>query len=317
MNYFRGNPSQYKGIIFTDFDGTLFNKDRYITDKNYESLLKARALGFLTVIDTGRSLFSFRRVAEKLSKPIYEYFDYLIFSSGAGIIKCSKKLLGNATSISANELIESSNLEKDIAEKASLIFFNEGIDFMIHQKVPENHRFVYIKSNGNLNPDYYRRLKIYRDFANSLKIAKYESETNAIRHICNTGVSQLVGVVSTRAGRGAEDYHQKLYEYFKKKIDGTMILRTTSPIDKKSLWIEVFSKNVSKAKAAQRLALNFHLTAKESLAIGNDFNDEDMLAWASTGRVVDNSPKELKERFSSCGKAEENGVSNAILDFIN
>ena len=302
MNYSEAE-NRPRGIILTDFDGTLFNRERYITDENYSALKEAREAGYITAIDTGRSLYSFKRVAKQLSRPIGDYFDYLIFSSGAGIIKFSD-----------DSLFEADNLSPPEANEAAALLFKQGIDFMIQREVPDNHFFVYVKSNGAINPDFYRRINIYQDFARPLDPADGDSELERIEQVCFEGVSQLVAVIPPSGGDD-DKYAAELMEYLRHRLADYTIIRTTSPIDHRSLWIEVFNCDVSKSKTAARLTEKFGLDASSALAIGNDFNDEDMLRWAGTSRTVDEAPPQLKNCFCSAGRAVDSAVAAAIREF--
>ncbi|MDC7125636.1 MAG: HAD family hydrolase [Spirochaetales bacterium] len=318
MKYFDSlKKKDIKGIIFTDFDGTLFNRKRYISQNNYDVLQKARDAGFLTVIATGRSLYSFRRVAKSLEHPIEDFFDFLIFSSGSGIIRSFEGIRGFEKTIKPDDIIDSRTLSNTDSSQAAEILFMDGIDFMIHQPVPDNHHFIHIKSNGSLNPDYYRRIRIYEEFASPLSLSEDDSEIDKIKTICNQGVSQMVAVIPPQEGKDSDDYYNKLHEYLCQKIDNCSVIRTTSPVDHKSLWIEVFPSDVSKSQAANRLASKLDVKKENCLAIGNDFNDEDMLEWAGTGRTVDEAHEKLKQRFPSAGKSEDGAVAVAIEEFIN
>lgn len=299
-----------RGIIFTDFDGTLYDREQLIHPENLSALKSARTEGFITSINTGRSLYSFRRVMKKLNLSLSDYFDYLIFSSGAGIIKFSD-----------GSLIEAENLQPEPAFEASKLFFKHGIDFMIQKDVPDNHRFIYIKSNGAVNPDYYRRIAIYKDFAQPLRSGFTEeekedenSDLDLIKAACHSGVSQLVAVIPPSAGDDGE-YAVKLTAFLRKRLSGCTVIRTTSPIDHKSLWVEIFSPEVSKAKTAARLAECLGLSAAEALAVGNDFNDEDMLQWAGTARTVDEAPAALRQLHPSAGSCTRGAVANAVREY--
>ncbi len=317
MNYSESKtPDRHRGIIFTDFDGTLFNDQRYITDSNYKALKHARELGFITSIATGRSLFSFRRVAETLDRPIYEYFDYLIFSSGAGVVRSFEGIMGFGTDITENDIIEKEELSPPDASEAAKLLYSQGIDFMLHKPVPDNHHFTYIKANSVLNPDFYRRIKIYPDYAEALDAGDGDDVPEQIEAACLEGVSQLVAVVPPAENIDAGKYAAELTEFLRLKLEQCSVVRTTSPIDRQSLWIEIFSPEVSKSKAAARLADRLGVSSSDCIAVGNDFNDEDLLRWAGTARTVDEAPELLRNQYRTAGRAEDGAVASAILEFI-
>ncbi|HAK47479.1 MAG TPA: hypothetical protein DCO79_16360 [Spirochaeta sp.] len=306
-----------RGIIFTDFDGTLFNSERFVTEENFKTLETAREAGYITAIATGRSLFSFRRVADSLDTPIEDYFDYLIFSSGAGVIRSYPGIRGFKTEVTVEDLIEAEGLSPSVAFDAAGLLFRRGIDFMIQKLVPDNHHFVHVKSNGAVNPDYYRRIRIYSGFTEALESADGDSELDQIEKACFKGVSQLVAVVPPGGNTDIDaKYTNELIEYLRHRLSDCSIIRTTSPIDHSSLWIEVFNPEVSKSKTADRLTRSLGLSSENALAVGNDFNDEDMLHWAGTGRTVDEAPEKMRMAHPSAGRAIDSAVASAIQSFI-
>ncbi|GIS90911.1 MAG: hypothetical protein CM1200mP20_09520 [Pseudomonadota bacterium] len=54
---------------------------------------------------------------------------------------------------------------------------------------------------------------------------------------------------------------------------------------------------VSKSSAAAWICRENHLDADSALAVGNDYNDLDLLHWATHARVVANAPAELTDCF--------------------
>jgi len=52
------------------------------------------------------------------------------------------------------------------------------------------------------------------------------------------------------------------------------------------------------------------------LALGNDFNDEAMLSWAGMGRVVENAPQALKDRFTVLPPAGQGGFTAAAKEIL-
>ena len=115
-----------KGMVVTDLDGTLFQKDHRISERNYQTLLDLGNRGIVRVIATGRHLVSARKVLS-LDFPI----DFLLFSSGAGILAWPEQRLLFSASMNREEV----SLAFDALSRRSL-------DFMVHRPVPENHHFL-------------------------------------------------------------------------------------------------------------------------------------------------------------------------------
>lgn len=264
----------YKQLV-TDLDGTLTVKKGIVGKTNIETLDKLGKKNITRIIATGRSYYS----AKKVLTPDFP-IDYLIFSSGAGVINWKTK-----------KLIAKHNIKKEKVSKAVDILKKEYTDFMIHFPVPENHNFYYHQTNRS-NPDFERRINLYSKFAEQLDGQELKE------------AAQLLAVIHNET--------EKEFEKIKEQIDFLNIIRTTSPLDDSTVWMELFPADVSKSQTAQRLADNLGINRKEIIAIGNDYNDEDLLDWAGKSYVVGNAPEIFKEKYSSCKPNYENGFTSIV-----
>jgi len=89
------------------------------------------------------------------------------------------------------------------------------------------------------------------------------------------------------------------------------IIQTTSPLDGKSTWIEIFPTTVSKSQTAAWLAETLGIDRKAIVSVGNDYNDLDLLEWSPSSYVMDNAPADLKDRFTAVASNNEGGVAEA------
>jgi HAD superfamily hydrolase (TIGR01484 family) len=270
-------------MVVTDLDGTLLHRSGSLGKQDAESLQMLGDRGVLRVIATGRSLYSAYRVLSS-ETPI----DYLVFSSGAGIMEWKSQRIVREHTMEAT----------DVREAAELLL-NMDMEFMIHDPIPENHWFHYF-GTGHNNPDFIRRLNIYRDFATPAIGAEF-----TYRRAC-----QIVAVEPDGGLRSA-------YKDIAKKLKSLTVIRTTSPIDGKSTWIEILPPSVSKSLAAEWLRLEHDIPAQQVLAVGNDYNDLDLLTWAHHRYVVGNAPDELKAQFKSVSTNLENGFSDAVSRWLS
>ena len=140
--------NHFHAMVVSDLDGTLLRRDHTVSPTDLQTLVALGNEQVLRVIATGRSLYSARQVLPD-AFPI----EYLIFSSGAGVLDWRAKTLVQKHTLSANEV------ERAVSALKAL-----SADFMIHRPVPDNHYFVYYHS-GRENPDFAKRCEIYRDFA--------------------------------------------------------------------------------------------------------------------------------------------------------
>jgi len=213
--------------------------------------------------------------------------DYLIISSGAGIVDWETK-----------RIVCMYSLLPDEVETAALALMESDADFMIHEPIPNNHFFFY-HSSGKHNPDFYSRIELYRDF----KIARKPGDP-LYREACQLLAVEPWSENGTR------------YGFYAKKLFPLKVIRTTSPIDHRSTWIEIFPSQVSKAEASDTIGRLHSIDRTRVLAIGNDYNDVELLAWAQKGVVVKNAPEDLKSVFDTVRSNNEAGFSEAVELYV-
>jgi Cof subfamily protein (haloacid dehalogenase superfamily) len=266
------------GLFVCDFDGTLLRSDRSFSDADLNILKRLGHLGIIRVIATGRSIYSLNTI-DISQLPV----DFIIFSSGAGI-----------TRHPGGRIIRRVSLESHEVTRAIKILQANHLDFMVHRPIPDNHVFSYIESTSD-NADFKRRIALYCQFAKPL------DET-----IDGFGpATQLLAIVPP-----AENL--PVLEIIRKKLPDFNVIQTTSPLDAKSTWIEIFPANVSKSLAVAWLNSSLGLNSDQTLSIGNDYNDLDLLEWAGTSFVVENAPQDLKERFPVVASHNQSGVAEAV-----
>lgn len=263
-------------MVVSDLDGTILQDGRRISTFDLDTLREIGEKGIIRVIATGRSLYSARAVLQD-DFPV----DYLIFSSGAGIVGWREKRLLMKQSLTPDEV-------KTIVKLLLVL----KCDFMVHDPVPYNHFFTYYTSHRD-NPDFERRRILYSEFATELDIASYR-----YREAC-----QIIAIEPNAYGGSMATRVRQL-------LPGLKVIRTTSPLDRQSVWIEIFPSGVSKASASDWICRKHGINGKRVLGIGNDYNDLDLLSWAHTGILVGDAPEELKSMFVAVG--EKNGFSEAV-----
>jgi hypothetical protein len=59
--------------------------------------------------------------------------------------------------------------------------------------------------------------------------------------------------------------------------------------------LDLLPKGVSKRSALERLANRLGIAQEETMAIGDNWNDEAMLDWAGTGVLMGNATDELRQ----------------------
>ena len=270
-------------MVVTDLDGTLLQNDHSISPRDTETLEMLGKLGVCRVAATGRNLFKVRQVLFENSP-----FDYVILSSGAGIMDWKTQKLIRALSIPADET-------------GKIIHFLIGHqqNFKVSRELPDNHNFAWWES--------YDCPELKRYVAHHQKLGKgvvIDPENPFVS-------SQILMFFPKQSDR---------FDYYKKKIlkafPNLSIIRTTSPIDSSYTWMEIFPKGVSKALGIEKICSITGIARENTLSIGNDFNDLEMLEYTHHSYVVENAPEELKLKYLISLAHHEDGFSHAVNKHI-
>lgn len=273
-------------LFITDFDRTLLRDDKQISAGDLAALEKLRETGVVTAIATGRNLFSFNRAVSKIGLaqgrlPV----DYLIFSTGAGILDMETGTILRRRSIPGPDV-----------EFITRYFDDCGYDYMVHNAIPDTHHFLFRCRNTD-NPDFQRRIDIYQPFSRPMTRSAdlYASST------------QVLVIINGRIGT-------QQFEDMAAALSRFSVIRTTSPLDHRSTWIEVFNSGVSKSRAAAWLAGQLKISQSRVVSVGDDTNDQDLLTWSGKGFIVSNGVAGLTDCTRLSASNNQNGVSQAAVE---
>ena len=242
------------------------------------------AQGDIVAIASGRSLYAGRRILLP-GMPL----SYWLFSTGAGILNwntraviCRNELSAEAVSYAVERLLE----------------FQE--DFMIQGPIPENHRFVYYKFNRRENDgtDFMARCDAYPGLCEPFEPRGYAYQPS----------SQLIAILPPDAAR---------IERIRAALSGYAVIRATSPMDGHSAWLEIFNPSAGKANAAKWLANRCGISQKNTFALGNDYNDMDMLNWAAHAFITPNAPEDMKAIFPVTTSDTEGALPEAVHAWLD
>lgn len=264
-------------MVVVDLDGTLARSDQTLSTRTLSALEELGIRGIPRVIATGRSVYAARKVLSDETP-----FDYLIFSTGAGTAYWPKA-----------EIVESFSMPKQSIHSLFRTLHSQSLDFMLHAAIPENHYF-HTFGDGRNNPDFHERIRR----GGKLSIC---GKPDALPETA----TQFLVVANESDG-------PELFLKLQKELGHFSVVRATSPLDHKSIWIEIFPKHVTKGNSTAALAKRLGVAQREVLAIGNDYNDLDMLAWAGTSFLLANSPVELRTKFNLLPSNDEDGVAIGI-----
>ena len=265
-------------LIATDLDGTLLGPDGVISETNLDALRALGARGVVRVVATGRSGYSALRVLPRAT-PI----DFLVVSSGAGIMQWPSR-----------SYLHTQGLRGEQTAAAASTFAELDVDFMVHDPIPENHRFGFVRARACV--DFERRVARYEAFA--------VDRTSAQADTWHREACQLVAV--------HERQRDDVLPQVRARLPDLTVVRTTSPLDHDSVWIEVFPASVSKSQACAWLAARHDMGPADVAAIGNDTNDLDMLHWAGRSFAVGNAHPALHGAFERVAGHADDGFADAV-----
>ena len=269
-------------LVVTDLDGTLLDSAARLGGANRRTLEALGRNGTVRAVATGRSLYSARTVM-----PADFPIDYLVFSSGAGVVSWAD-----------GRLLRSRTMAPAVVSGLVARLRTLALDFMVHHAVPDTHCFHFLRSSDGGNTDFERRVERYARFSQRL----CDGAPGEIE------VSQLLVIEPPGA-----DSHLDLLS---REFEEVNVVRTTSPLDHASTWIELFPAEVSKAQASDWLRERHAIEPVHTVAVGNDYNDLDMLEWADRACVVSNAPPSMRARFEVVRSNDESGFTEAVRPLL-
>jgi Cof subfamily protein (haloacid dehalogenase superfamily) len=271
-------------LVATDLDGTFLRNDKTISPANLETLEHLGASGIIRVAATGRNILKVKDVI-----PDHVPFDFIVYSSGAGIFNWHKNLHIYTKSISA-------------ASSDLLIsyFISEDVNFHAFRPAPENHLHWYHRGSEPCE-EFERYHHYHRSHAQPIPDSgKLNSE------LC-----QFLVVIPG---------DEKKFFHLKTQIEALCpeirVIRATSPLDTGYIWIEIFDSSVSKGNGVLYLCNLLNINPKNTLGIGNDYNDIDLLEFTAHSFLTDNAPEELKKSFKLVPANDEDAFAHVVSKIL-
>lgn len=260
----------------TDLDGTLLNNNEMLPVQLEEAITHIPNTT-IKVVATGRNLEKVKRVL-----PDMKLFDYIIFSSGAGIYHPKTQ-----------EIIQANNLSTSITQPLFECLNQKKQNFIFSKAIPFNAAINYKKNYPCNHFDIY--------------INAHQKELDLQLNPSIQDLAQFMIFIPN---------HKDLIERLTREINSLsneiQVIRATSPIDSEYCWLEIFSKAVSKGKAVNFLSKKLSIEMEEIIGVGNDYNDLDFLSIIGNPYVVRNSPEPLKSRFDVVSSNNDMGVLEVL-----
>ncbi|MDD2619118.1 MAG: Cof-type HAD-IIB family hydrolase [Syntrophomonadaceae bacterium] len=114
----------------------------------------------------------------------------------------------------------------------------------------------------------------------------------------------------------AVSFDEKLILDMEKHLNqrfGSMLNITRS----KPYFLEIMNRSANKGIALKIVADHYNIAREEVLAVGDSYNDLNMLEWAGTGIAMGNAPDVVKAAADFVTLSnEEEGVAEALINFV-
>jgi hypothetical protein len=271
-------------LVATDLDGTFLKDNKSISEKNILSLHLLGNKNILRVAATGRNL---QKVKDVIPEDIS--FDYIVFSSGAGIYDWKNK-----------KHIYFQNVSKNTANALIQFLKTKKLNFNVFGPVPENHNYWFYKADKNC-PEFEKHFKFNRSFAKELKNGS----------VVDSEVSQFLVIMEENVAK-----YLQLKEEIEKVSEELRVVRTSSPITHGYLWLEVFHQLVSKGNGLKHICDRHKINYQQTLGVGNDYNDIDLLDFTEHSFITENAPQGLRKNYKNVPSNENDGFSFAIQPIV-
>ena len=271
-------------LLALDIDGTLLNSQKEVSPRNLAAIEAALAKGVRMALITGRRYPAARRIADLLpGDPV------LVLHNGGLVIEKSRAIRVNP-------------LAREAAALVVRFGKAQGADPVVHF----GHRGEGLLYVENASPSH--TLLAYYLSRSHPDVRVVENLERALAAVTEDPLQVMFG--------GSMNEMKQLADAIATTGFEVEALRTVYPKDDLSL-IDVVAPGVDKAEALQFLCDRFDVDIKESLAIGDNWNDRQMLLRAGLGCVMANADPDLR----SLGLLEvpgndEDGVAFAIERFI-
>lgn len=265
-------------IIACDLDETLLSTDRTVSSKNIAAIQKARELGVKFVPATGRGYSSVGGTLKELG--LFNKKNEYVISYNGGAITENK----------ANRLLAFDGLPFDVAEK----LYQRGLnyDVCIHVYTKD---MVYVYNINQGEKDYVAgRMEITEVSEQNLDFLKGQA---------------IVKVLFQNMDRA---YLNQI------EADLKDITQDVDVSYSSNRYIEFNHKGVNKGAGLKKLADMLGVNMKETIAIGDNFNDLAMIQAAGLGIGVQNTVEDMKPMCDYIAKAtnDENAIAEVIEKFV-
>jgi Cof subfamily protein (haloacid dehalogenase superfamily) len=269
-------------LVAIDLDGSLVGRENRVSERNRRAIAAARAAGVLVTVATGRRFVRAQPVLEQIGVSVP-----VILNNGA-LVKDSR----------SGRILHDVHLPRAMALQAVGIVAGAGLQPVVYEN-------AFLGDHIHTGP-------AERDQGVTQRYLERNQE-QVIRHETYdfplTADPLSVGVLDT------PERVTPLLTRLAPPVWTTT--RSDSTLGEGALYFEVLAPGTSKRMAIAHLARHLGVDLTHVLAIGDNFNDLEMLQGVGLGVAMGNAPEPVKAAAGAVtARCEEDGVALAIERYV-
>ena len=280
-------------LIALDLDGTLLDSRGRVGARNRAAIDEARARGVGVALVTGRRFRDARPLALELG------LDVPVIAHNGALTKHAHSL----------ETVAAVLMPVEAARAVVRTGREHGADAL----VSDDHVGAGLLVYDHLSPD-------------NTALAKYIEWSRRV--VGEEAAAAIPEVESLDAYLVQDPLHvafsggcaamERLAEVLKKELSGAVKLLLTLYPKMDFALLDVLHPEASKGAGLAAVAAEAGLAREEVLAVGDNFNDLEMLEWAGTGVLMGNADPGLHAtgRFHATATNDDDGVADAIERYV-
>lgn len=282
-------------LLALDLDGTTLNSTGQLSDANRAAIRKVEERGVLVTIATGRRFRDAQPVGLdlELNAPLITHNGALLkYSDSEKTVSCSL--------LSTDISLDIVRVGKDYGGDALVSTDPHGHGTLLYDRVSED----------NLP------LKKYLRWSENLHGG--ESGREGVAHVPRLEDILHEHEIVHISFSGTCDGMSAMLSVLNRELGSTVTILPTIYPHRDFTLIDVLPPDASKGRGVAKLAELNNFTSENVMAIGDNFNDLEMLEYAATSVVMGNADPRLLERaeFYTTLSNDESGVAAAIEHFI-
>lgn len=280
-------------LLAIDLDGTLLNLRGEISNRNRDALKRARKWGVRVALVTGRRFRDARPLALELG------LDVPVIAHNGALTKHAETLETVAVMpLPLNAARQALQIGRAAGADPLLSDDHEGLGVLVYDHLSGDNRAVqqYVSWARRIHGD--AGQEVVRQVPDLEAYLDHEPVHLAFSGGC-VKMKELEALLQT-------------------DLNGTVKMFCTSYPSKDFSLLDIVHPQASKGVGLAAVAVELEVFQEEVMAIGDNFNDVEMLTYAGTGVVMGNADSSLQEieGLHSTASNDDDGVALAIERFI-